>query len=125
MIWTLRGDRGAGTIVALGVVAFVLGLATLLAPVVGIVAIRHRVATAADASALAAAAVVAGLAAPPGDGPCAAAGAIAARHDTELDACVVDGFVVTVRIAAGSAFGPVRAAATAGPPPDAGPSHDE
>ena len=126
-------DRGAGTIAAVGVVAAVLGLAALLAPVAGIATARHLAASAADAAALAAAAVVAGLmglagteigpetatgpdqiGAFSGD-PCDVADVLAARHGATLDACQIDGLVVTIRVAVKTEFGVVRVTATAGP----------
>lgn len=106
-------DAGAGTVSALGAATTVLGLALLLAPVADIAVVRHRVAAAADAAALAAADVVSGLAA--GE-PCATAARVAAAGGASLPRCEVDGLVVTVAAAAATAFGQIAVAATAGPP---------
>jgi len=106
-------DRGAGTVAALGIVAFGIGLAVLLAPISGIAVARHRAAAAADAAALAAAGVLSGFAS--GD-PCGRAAEVAAAGGTSLHHCDLDGLVATVAVAAGTALGPVLAVATAGPP---------
>jgi len=111
-----RGDRGSGSVAAIGLVGALVGLAALIAPVAGISAARHRAAAGADASALAAAAVAAGLGSGLGDEPCTAAETVAARHGGALDACQIDGLVVTFRVVAATAFGAVSGTATAGPP---------
>lgn len=107
-------DHGAGTITAIGVLALCLLLATLLAPATAIAPARHLAAAAADAAALAAADTRSGIHA--GD-PCEQAARLAAAHGAALRACVIDGAVVTVEAAVGTAFVAVVAAATAGPPP--------
>jgi len=115
-------DRGSGTVAAIGLAAAVVAIAALLAPVAGIATARHRAASAADAAALAGAAVVAGLGPDSylgtgsSDDPCAVAADLAARHGAAIDSCAIGGLIVTVRAVVGTAFGPVAAAATAGPP---------
>lgn len=107
-----RDERGAGSVIAVGIMAASLSLAALSIPLYSVLAARQAVAGAADAAALAAADVVIGLL--PGV-PCAAAATVAAANRTKLLACQPDGLVVTVRAAA-YVFGfEVTALATAGP----------
>lgn len=108
-------DRGAGTLVVVGLVAAVLGIALLLAPIAGLAAARHRAAAGADAAALASAAIVGGFETGLGSDACAAAEEVAASHRAELGRCEVDGLIVTVRVDAATAFGSLSAWATAGP----------
>lgn len=118
-------DRGSGTVVALGLVAAVLTLLLSLLLLGAAVAARHRASVAADLAALAAADVVLGRA----DGsPCSRAAEVAGAQQAHLDACVVSGDTVTVRVSAvprgvaaslGKATARARAgAASAGPGPD-------
>jgi secretion/DNA translocation related TadE-like protein len=107
-------DRGAGTVVVIGVVALVFGIGALTVPVATVGIARHRAAAAADAAALAAADVLVGIAA---GAPCAVAEQVAAAAGVDLTECIPEGLVVTVAVHAPSAFGLVAMAATAGPPP--------
>lgn len=89
-------ERGAGSVLALAVVAVVLAVtATLLALVVALAA-RHQAQSAADASALAAADVASGLVA---GVPCEAAARAAELGGSVLVGCVVEGGVATVSVA--------------------------
>jgi len=106
-------DRGAGTVLALGIVASTALVAGMLVPLVGVSVTRHRAATAADAAALAAADALIG--ATTGD-PCERAAEVAAADGASLLRCVPDGLVVTVRVRVDRALLGVEERATAGPP---------
>jgi secretion/DNA translocation related TadE-like protein len=108
-------DRGSGSILALAVFAAMLTLCSLLLPLVGVLSARQRLSGAADAAALAAAAVTVGLA--PGV-PCAEAGRVAAANGATLTGCELDGSVVTVVVKAAILGLPIEASATAGPADD-------
>ena len=112
-----RSERGAGTVLALGlgavVMAMLLGL--LFLAQAGVMA--SRAASAADLAALAAADAARGLAS--GE-PCAVAADVAAKHDAKLAACsVAGGNVVEVRTELARPFqwGIATGRARAGPPP--------
>jgi secretion/DNA translocation related TadE-like protein len=75
--------------------------------------IRESVADSADAAALAAADVAAGIS--PG-APCASAARVAAANRASLEGCSVDGLVVTVRTSAQFLGLTLTSSATAGPP---------
>ncbi len=80
------GDRGAGTVLVLGLSALVL-LAASVAVLVGQAAtVRHRAGAAADLAALAAARAGADNV----PSPCRAARAVAASNDAHLTSCSVD-----------------------------------
>jgi secretion/DNA translocation related TadE-like protein len=106
-------DRGAGTILAVGLIASVLCALLVLAPLFSALALRARLMGAADAAALAGADVAIGIA--PGS-PCPVAASVARANGAAIDACRVDGVMVTVRVSAPILGFPVSAAATAGPP---------
>jgi secretion/DNA translocation related TadE-like protein len=106
-------DRGAASVLALGIVGAVMALTALTVPMTSAFAVAQRAANAADAAALAAADAISG--AVPGM-PCDLAARTAARNGAELEACDLDGAVafVTVRI---QGIGiDLRRAARAGPP---------
>lgn len=105
-------DRGAGTVLVVGVIAVVLsaGLA-LVAAGVGL-ARGQQLSGAADAAALAAADVLLGWV--PGE-PCAAATRIAAAHNARLIECASEGLAVTVRVGASILGLPIEREARAGP----------
>lgn len=110
----IRGDRGAGGVLALAIVAATV-VATLGALALSsALATRHRVSTAADAAALAAADVVLGVV--PGD-PCATASELARSHRATLVDCRIEGAHAYVTAEGGFAGIAVRASAHAGPPP--------
>lgn len=107
-------DAGSASIMVVAVlVAVALGAGAALGAS-RILVERSRVAGAADAAALAAADVVAGLVA---GTSCEAAGRLATANGARLDGCSVDGAVVTVRVSSSVGLVPVSASATAGPPP--------
>ena len=109
-----RSDRGAGSILAVAVIAGAIVTLAALAPLSLVLQAKVATAGAADAAALAAADAAVGLA--PG-APCDRAGEVAIANETTLRACQVDGLVVTVRVAVTAAGFNVGATATAGPPP--------
>lgn len=110
----LSSERGAGSVLALAVIAALLGLAALTLPVSAALVAKQRVTGAADAAALAAADVATGLVA---GYPCAVAASVAAANGAVLAGCQIDGLVVTVQVSATIGVLPVAAAATAGPAP--------
>ncbi|MBP1241234.1 secretion/DNA translocation related TadE-like protein [Frigoribacterium sp. PvP120] len=108
------GDDGTASVL---VVAVLVGVVVLAVAVVGggrVLAERSRVSGAADATALAAADVAAGLVA---GSPCDRAGALATANGVVLSSCRVDELIVTVRVTTSLAGVVVGASATAGPPP--------
>lgn len=108
------GDRGAGSVLGIGLIAALIGLMSLTLPLSAALIAKQRVTGAADAAALAAADIAVGLL--PGY-PCEAAASVAAGNAGTLSACQIDGLVVTVRVSATVGLFPVTATATAGPPP--------
>jgi len=108
-----RSERGSAAASALVVVALV-ALCVVVVAGCRVLAERGRVAGAADASALAAADVAAGLVA---GSPCPRAAAAATANGTVLDSCVVAGHEATVRVSTVVSGVVVAASATAGPPP--------
>ena len=108
-----RNERGAGSVLAVAVVAAVLCITMMLVPLYSVLAKKQAMAGAADAAALAAADVRVGL--DPGE-PCAVAARVAAANRARLSSCKVDGLVVTVAVTATIAGFSVGVAATAGPP---------
>lgn len=109
----VRHEQGSGSILAVAVVAALLTLVTLSTPLYAVLSAKHRAASAADASALAASAVALGIV--PGF-PCTVAASLAAAHRVALTRCEVDGAIVTVRVSVLILGFDVPAAATAGPP---------
>ncbi len=114
------GDEGAGTVLALGLVALLAVLVLAVAGVGTAVVARHRAAAAADLAALAGADRTAGRA--PG-APCPAAAVVARRNGAALVSCVVAGDgSVSVRATCGlpgpwRRLGVAAAVARAGHPP--------
>ena len=107
-----RGERGAGSVLAVGVVAATVAAVLLMTPVAVALLTKQRVTAASEAAALAAADVVAGIA--PGS-PCAVATTVAQTADVGLTACVIEGPVVTVATSRSVLGFVIRVAATAGP----------
>lgn len=103
-----------GTIAALGIVAGAAVLAAGLAAVGGAAVTGQRLASAADAGALAAADAASG--AVPGM-PCELAAQVADAYGAHTEACEIDELIATVTVSV--RFGPLaaRTAARAGPPP--------
>jgi secretion/DNA translocation related TadE-like protein len=106
-------DAGSGSLLGLALVGCVGSVVMLLVPVSAGLGIRETVGGAADASALAAADVAAGIA--PGF-PCDTARVVAAANGSVVTACAVDGLVVTVRVERTFLGMPITAISTAGPP---------
>ncbi|HRQ00140.1 MAG TPA: flp pilus-assembly TadE/G-like family protein [Terrimesophilobacter sp.] len=107
------GDRGAASVLAVGILSALFALLIALVPLYAALIERQRVAGAADAAALAAADVAVGR--EPGL-PCTVARFVAEANTTTLDACVVDGYVVTVRVVSDRRAIRIEAVSTAGPP---------
>jgi secretion/DNA translocation related TadE-like protein len=108
----MRGERGAGSVAALGLGLGIVAVMMLVLPLYGALAARHVVVGAADAAALAAADTASGLV--PGY-PCDAAARVAAVNGASLEECRVDGLVVTVTVGTEILGLAVREIATAGP----------
>ncbi len=90
-----RVDRGAGSVLAVTLMAAVIGVTSLTLPLYTVFRARLQAEGAADAAALAAAEVAAGVA--PGV-PCDLAEELAAANGARLADCEVDGLVVAVRV---------------------------
>jgi secretion/DNA translocation related TadE-like protein len=109
----LRGDRGAGSILVVAILAAVIGLAALAAPLYTVLVAKRAVGGAADAAALAAADVAVGRA--PGV-ICEVAARVAAANDAVLADCQADGLVVTVTVETFALGFTVGSTSSAGPP---------
>ncbi|GAB3132332.1 hypothetical protein GCM10027057_04430 [Marisediminicola antarctica] len=109
-----RSERGAGSILAVAVVAGAIVTLAALAPLSLVLQAKVAAAGAADAAALAAADAAVGIVPGP---PCDRAGQVATANGTTLRACQIDGVIVTVRVAVTAAGFGVGASATAGPAP--------
>ena len=112
------GERGAGSILAVALVAGMLCLAALCTPLLAALPALQRAAGAADAAALAAADVASG--ALPGI-PCEAAARVARANGVTLGRCEVDGIVATTTVGVRVAGVEIAASATAGSPQEQGP----
>ncbi|WP_347882092.1 Rv3654c family TadE-like protein [Amnibacterium sp. CER49] len=110
---TGHADRGAGTVLAVGVVAALAALLVLLLPLAAVLAARGTAAQAADAAALAGADTALGAA--PGV-PCDRAAALAAANGAALATCEQSALVVRVDVVVTVLGLPLHAVATAGPP---------
>jgi secretion/DNA translocation related TadE-like protein len=111
-----RGDRGAGAVLVLGLVA-VTALAAVGVGTLGVATVaRHRAEAAADLAALAAAAAAAGP-------DCSRATPVAGANGGDLSSCEVeDDGSVTVVVAVGvGRLGSAKATARAGQPAGASP----
>lgn len=108
-----RDDRGAASVLAVALLSAALALTLACVPLYSALIERQRVAAAADAAVLAAADVAIGR--EPGV-PCIVARQVASVNATRLDACVVDGVIVTVRVVGERALVSIAQTATAGPP---------
>jgi secretion/DNA translocation related TadE-like protein len=121
-----RCDRGAGTVLVLGIIAAVLTGAAMLAVLVRGQAVRQAARDAADLAALAGAqaiavpdvVVLAPGVVPPAADACQRARAVARRNGADLSACTVeDGGVVRVVASRSTPWGEAAAEARAGPRP--------
>jgi secretion/DNA translocation related TadE-like protein len=107
------GERGSGSILAVGLVAAILAVLSLLLPLAIVLSAKQSSAGAADAAALAAADIAAGI--HPGS-PCPAAAHVSAANGATLDDCLVEGTTVTVRVVTVVLGFAVPARSTAGQP---------
>jgi secretion/DNA translocation related TadE-like protein len=110
----MRDDRGAGTILMVGLIATIVALTALVVPLYWALSVRHALAGAADAAALAAADTASGLIA---GYPCDNAARLATANDAKIKDCTVDGRIVTVTASRRILGILVTTSATAGPPP--------
>jgi secretion/DNA translocation related TadE-like protein len=111
------GDRGAASVLAVGIVGAVVALTALVVPVATTFVASQRAANAADAAALAGADAISGRV--PGVA-CELAAQVAARNGAMLTSCEAEGPVVAVDVAVSSLGTQVTAAARAGPPGSVG-----
>lgn len=88
---TNRSDRGAVTVHAAAIAVVLVVAALVITEVAGLVRLRHRVAAAADLSALSATQASVG-----GEDACAAARRIASRNGAEVETCRMDYDVATI-----------------------------
>lgn len=110
----MTAERGSGSILVVAIIAAVIALAALSAPVWGVLVLKNRLAAAAENSALAAADVAVGRM--PGE-PCETAASVAHAVGAIVAVCEADGLVMTVVVSGTVAGFPVTGVATAGPPP--------
>ncbi|MGJ8721801.1 MAG: Rv3654c family TadE-like protein [Salinibacterium amurskyense] len=110
----LRNDDGAGTLLMVGLVATVIAITALVVPLYWALSVRHALAAATDAAALAAADTASGLVA---GYPCDNAELLARVNDAHVKECTVDGRIVTVTASRRILGILVTTSATAGPPP--------
>jgi secretion/DNA translocation related TadE-like protein len=106
-------SAGSGSLLGIAICGGIAVTLSLLAPLFVGLMLRASIGGTADAAALAAADVAAGIS--PGT-PCVDAASVATANGATLTACQVDGLVVTVAV--GTSFWgiPLGASATAGPP---------
>lgn len=107
------GERGAGSMLMLGVLASVVLLTVVTVPLLGLLAVGQGVQNAADAAALAAADTASGAVS---GFPCAAAAQTAVVNGAAVTACVVEGLIVTVSVHRNYLGFHIPARARAGPP---------
>jgi secretion/DNA translocation related TadE-like protein len=108
-----RGESGSGSLLGLAIVGAMAAVMMLCLPLFIGLSKRQSVEGAADAAALAAADVAAGI--DPGL-PCDAARHVGAANGASIGRCNVDGLVVTLEANTVFLGLTVRAIATAGPP---------
>ena len=106
-------DEGAGSVLALALIAAVIGLSGALVPLYAVLAAKSSVAAAADAAALAAADARVGAAT---GFPCDRAAEVAAANGSTLVSCEADGLILTVSVRRWVLGLEVQSTATAGPP---------
>ena len=106
------GERGAGTVLVVGVIAVLLAAALGVSGLIQAQAAAGRARTAADLAALGGATALSSVLAP-GD-PCEVAGRVARANGAEVTACTVTGEDVTVEVSVGArVLGVARTAASA------------
>ncbi|WP_051518058.1 Rv3654c family TadE-like protein [Intrasporangium chromatireducens] len=110
----VQRDRGAASVLVIGVVAALLLLTAGAMTVIAVVAASHRARLAADLAAIGGALQLQGV---DGADACAAAAVVAMRNGAQLAGCVVDGqdVSVTVHVAPTRWPAPAVARARAGP----------
>ena len=105
-------ERGAASVLAVGIVGATLSLVAVVVPLGGFSVASQRATGAADSAALAAAdarsGAVAGV-------PCELAARVAARNGAALAGCEVDDAVASVTVVVSALAGELRARARAGP----------
>lgn len=109
----LRGEHGAGSILAVAVIGGLVAMLTLLFPLCAVLAAKQMAAGAADAAAIAAADVAVGTL--PGL-PCPAAASVAEANGAVLRSCTVNLTTATVSTQIRVLGFSVTARATAGQP---------
>jgi secretion/DNA translocation related TadE-like protein len=106
-------ERGAGSVLAIGIMASTALLSIACIPLVLVLVVKSQASAAADAAALAAADVRVGIVA---GFPCEVARKIAVANRVQLVSCTLDGLDATVRVTFRVAGLDVEAIATAGQP---------
>jgi secretion/DNA translocation related TadE-like protein len=114
---SIGDERGAASVLALGIVGAVVALTVAVVPMLTVFVASQRAANAADAAALAAADAISG--AVPGV-PCPLARQVAARNDATLGSCAADGPAASVTVTVSVLGFELEASARAGPPESAG-----
>ena len=110
---THDGESGSASVLGIALMASIVSLAVVMAPLVLGLEVRQSVDDAADAAALAAADVAVGIS--PGI-PCEVARTVAAANRAQLVGCTMDGLVATVKVEASVTGLSLSAISTAGPP---------
>jgi secretion/DNA translocation related TadE-like protein len=105
-------ERGAGSVLGIGIMGAILLLVMACAPLAEILLSQSAVAAAADAAALAAADARVGIV---GGFPCEVAAKVAIANRVQLASCSLDGLDATVRVSRLVLGFEVAARATAGP----------
>ena len=108
-----RSERGAASVLVIGIVGAVVGATALMVPVAAVFVVSQRAENAADAAALAAADAISG--AVPGV-PCELAAMVATRNGAAMATCSIDGPVASITVAITVAGLELGATARAGPP---------
>jgi secretion/DNA translocation related TadE-like protein len=109
----LRGEHGSGSVLALAIAGAVVGMATLMVPVLSVLVAGQSVRNAADAAALAAADTASGAVA---GIPCDAASEAASLNDATLEFCALDGLIASVTVSRSIGAFDLSSTARAGPP---------
>ncbi|WP_223694403.1 Rv3654c family TadE-like protein [Leifsonia poae] len=111
-------ESGSATVLAVGIIGALLGLAAAGIAVAGAAVAQQRAANAADAAALTAADVASGRL--PGV-PCTEADDVAQANGSRVSSCRLDGLIVTIVVESDYLGFTVTAEARAGPPGTAQP----
>jgi len=109
----LRGERGAGAVLALALVMAVVTLGLSGVTLAAALTVRQRVIGAADLAALAGADAASGAI---GGVPCEVAAGVATANGTRLTACEADSLVVSVTVVRSFGGIPIQVHSMAGPP---------